>query len=173
MANRTFLISLFTVALTVFCATADETSSPLMVSHKAPTGAIPRQSQFQFMHYYRTEITNTSDRPLRIVWFEGYEQVDGVWYPGNVLGRALRGGDFANWYTEGHPTPNGVIPPGKTGVCDVNYHGNNSPGKMTVKWAYIAVDDEGNDFYAEGIVDPSVIRHVKYGPSNQALQPTQ
>jgi len=113
------------------------------------------------MHYYRTEVRNTSERPLKIVWFEGYMYADGVWYPGNVLGRVLREDEFSAWYTEGDRILAGVIPPGATAVCDVNWHASNTPGPVASKWAFIAVDTSGNDYYVEAVVDPSVIKVVE------------
>jgi hypothetical protein len=98
------------------------------------------------------------------VWFEGYQYVDGVWYPGNVLGRVLRGDEFSAWYTEGDRILGGVIPPKGTAACDVNWHGSDTPGPLTVKWAFIAVDSSGNDYYAEATVDPSVVKMIEAKP---------
>jgi len=117
------------------------------------------------MAYYRTEVRNVSTQPLKIVWFEGYSEHDGAWYPGNVLGRTLRGEEFSAWYTEGDTIVDGVIPPGKTAVCDVNWHGSDSPEPLRVKWAFIAIDPSGNDYYVEAIVEPSVVERVDHEAS--------
>jgi hypothetical protein len=124
-------------------------TAALTVLHKAPTGRPLDRPPFRYMHYYRTEVRNVSDRPLKIVWFEGYREVNGTWYPGNVLGRVLREEEFSSWYTEGDKITHGIIPPGRTAVCDVNWYGSDSPGPIRSKWAFIAVDAAGNDYYAE------------------------
>jgi len=87
----------------------------------------------------RSDLFHEDSLP-RPVWFEAYRESGGTWYPGNVLGRALRGEDFSAWYTEGDATVHGVIPPGSTAVCDVNWYGSNSPEIVRSKWAFIAVD---------------------------------
>jgi hypothetical protein len=110
------------------------------VVHRKPTGKPFARPPFRYMYYYRTEVRNLSNRPLKIVWFEGYGEDDGHWYPGNILGRVLREREFSEWYTEGDAVVDGVIPPGKTAACDVNWHGSASPEPLRAKWAYIAVD---------------------------------
>ena len=134
----------------------------LTVVHKAPTGRPLDRPRFRCMSYYRTEVRNVSDRPLKIVWFEGYREVDGTWVPGNVLGRALREEEFSSWYTEGDRISHGIIPPGQTAVCDANWHGSDSPAPIRSKWAFIAVDPAGNDYYAEAVVDPSIVQRIDH-----------
>jgi len=153
-------------------------TAALTVLHKAPTGRPLDRPPFRYMHYYRTEVRNVSDRPLKIIWFEGYREVDGTWSPGNVLGRVLREEEFSSWYTEGDKITHGIIPPGQTAVCDVNWYGSDSPGPIRSKWALIAVDAAGNDYYAEAVVDPSIVQHIDHEgsaanrPSNPRLQRT-
>ena len=85
-------------------------TAALTVVHKAPTGRPLDRPPFRYMRYYRTEVRNVSDRPLKIVWFEGYREVDGTWKPGNALGRVLREEEFSSWYTENHSaTANGGL----------------------------------------------------------------
>jgi hypothetical protein len=139
------------------------TTTPLTVVHLPPTGRPLAKPPVRYMSYYRTEVRNLSERPLRIVWFEGYREFQGRWFGSNVLGRTMRGEDFSAWYTEGDAVEHGVIPPGKTAVCDVNWHGSNSPEPMNAKWAFIAVDGEGNDYFAESVVDPSIVNRVDHG----------
>jgi hypothetical protein len=142
---------LFTACLFLFsyAYAVEGTDSPFSVKHLKPTGNPISNPPFKFMHYYRTEVRNNLKRPIKIVWFEGYRKHAGKWYPGNVLGRALRGKEFSSWYTEGATTTNGVIKPGEIAVCDVNWHGTDHPEPALTKWAYIAVDDEGNDYFVE------------------------
>lgn len=156
-----YLIVTLLIALVIsFSSSAEETSAPISVIHKSPTGEPLSEPPFRYMSYYRTEVKNNSNQPLKIVWFEGYEQFQGTWYPGNVLGRTLRGDEFSEWYTEGDKTDGGIILPGETAICDVNWHGNDSTGGQNIKWAFIAVDRSGNDYYIEATVDPSIIKLV-------------
>ena len=144
------------------------------VVHRKPTGKPFARAPFRYMYYYRTEVRNLSNRPLKIVWFEGYGEDEGRWYPGNVLGRVLRGKEFSEWYTERDAVTDGVIPPGKTAACDVNWHGSASPEPLRAKWAYIAVDQWGNDYFVEAVVDPEVVERVDHGESagDSDSQPT-
>jgi hypothetical protein len=140
----------------------DAREMPLTVAHKPPSGLPLDRPPFRYMRYYRTEIRNVSNRSLKIVWFDAYRERDGIWYPGNVLGRALRRPEFSAWYTEGDRIDDGVIPSGKTTICDVNWHGSDSPEPMRTKWAFIAVDASGNDYYVEAEVEPSVLKLVDH-----------
>lgn len=155
------LIIAFTLLFWTHIALSQEHPAPLIVTHKLPTGKMFAHSPFRYMHYYRTEVKNVSNGPLKIVWFEAYAERGGTWHASNALGRVLRGAEFSAWYTEGAPTANGVIPPGATAACDVNWHGSNSPEPMKMKWAFIAVDTSGNDYYVEAVVDHSIIKTVE------------
>ena len=84
-----------------------------------------------------------------------------------MLGRALREEEFSAWYTEGAAIVHGVIPPGKTAVCDVNWYGSNSPEAVRSKWAFIAVDASGNDYYVEAVLAPSVVKLVDHNVSSR------
>jgi hypothetical protein len=125
----------------------EESEMPLIVMHKQTTGAPFDDPPYPYMQCYRTEVHNRSDKPLKIVWFEGYSCHEDIWCPGNVLGKALRGEEFTAWYTEVDTILAGVIPPGKIAVCNVNWHGNTLPGFMRVKWSFIAIDQNGNDYF--------------------------
>jgi hypothetical protein len=157
---RAAAVAILALLLCANALPAQEAAIPFMIVHRSPTGKPLARPPFRYMHYYRTEVKNVSDRPLRVVWFEAFHEMKGTWYGGNVLGRVLRGEEFSAWYTEGDRIDHGVIPPGKTAVCDVNWHGQDSPGPMKVKWAFIVVDPSGHDYYAEAVVDPSVIKVV-------------
>ena len=149
-------------AATVRFRTPGDRVAPFTVVHRPPMGQPLPHPPFRYMHYYRTEVKNVSDHPVKIVWFEAYRENGGTWYPGNVLGRALRADEFSAWYTEGDPIAHGVIPAGRTAACDVNWYGSNSPGTFRSKWAYIAVDTSGNDYYVEAEVEPSVVKVVDH-----------
>lgn len=131
-------------------------STPFAVAHKAPTGEPLARPPFPHMSYYRTEVKNLSNRPLRIVWYKGLNEVIGSW---TNPGSGWDGDRFLKAYTEGDPVINGAILPGKTAACDVNWHGSHSTNPVRFKWAYIAVDPAGDTYYADAIVDASVIRN--------------
>ena len=59
----------------------------------------------------------------------------------------------ASWYTEGDPCPNGIIQPGQTAVRDPSRQGSNDPTGGKSKWAYIAIDPGGLEYYAESVVE--------------------
>lgn len=142
---------------------------PLRVVYKPPTGKPLADPPYPVMFYYRVELHNISNRPLRVVWFEGYLKIDGRWQGANVLGKTLRGREFSAWYTEGDVARGGVIPPGGAAACDPNWHGFDDPSmEVPMKWAFIAVDGAGNDYYVEGEVDPKVAMR-KVAPA--ALEP--
>ncbi len=111
-----------------------------------------KEDPFPYMWYYRTEVRNFSAVPLRIVWFEGYSQINGTWVANNVKKRLLTGKDFVEWYSDGSPCPGGVIQPGTAAVCDPSWHGSDKPQSGPMKWAYKAVDPSGREYYAEAIV---------------------
>ncbi|MFC1582359.1 hypothetical protein ACFL4W_02350 [Planctomycetota bacterium] len=108
------------------------------------------KNPFPFTWYYRTEVHNRTDRPVRVEWFEAYSLVRGRWVPNNVKGRQLTHGDFMGWYAdEDGLNEDGTIPPGGYAVCGVNWHGRRRPWSCRLKWVYRAVDDQGNEFEAE------------------------
>jgi len=140
----------------------------LEVVHLAPTGRPRPARPFQYMWCYRTEVRNKSGRPMRIVWFEGYTEYEGRWYANNILGRTMRGPDFSQWYTEGDRIEDGVIPAGGVAVCDVNWHGSEKPESLRTKWAFIAVDDQGNDYFVEALVPSGILKLVVTDTVQQA-----
>lgn len=143
---------------------------PVIVRHLTPTGEVLKEGYFPNMWFYRTEIKNNTKFPLKVVWFESYIEHNGHWYAANILGHTMREKDFSAWYTEGSKIINGVIQPGDTAACDVNWHGSQSKEYINTKWSYILVDDKGNDYFVEKIVDPNVVKYVHYG-SNKHIQP--
>ncbi len=87
-----------------------------------------------FMWYYRTEVRNTTDSPLRVVWFEAYSRDFGKWEPGNITGRTLTHEDFCEWYSDENGLwEDGTIPPGGAAICDINWHGGRVPWSPRIK----------------------------------------
>lgn len=165
LARHTALTLLFGAAI-LGCKEGDNKSSPLRlespisVVHLPPKGSPLKESPYPHMWYYRTEVRNDSDRELRVIWFEGYLEIDGVWYPGNALGKVLRSKEFSLWHTEGDPIVDGTLSPGDIAVCDVNWHGSQTDSAPRTKWAYIAVDEFGFDYFVESEVPSNVLKHV-------------
>jgi hypothetical protein len=146
--------------------------SPLSVTHLTPITAPLDDPPYPHMWYYRTELRNDSNRDLRVIWFEAYFELDGVWYPSNALGRVLRSKEFSLWYAEGDPIIDGVISPSTTAVCDVNWHGNQTDTPLRTKWAYIAVDEFGFDYYVESEVSFDILKHVYQSTTSAEDLPT-
>lgn len=107
---------------------------------------------YPYTWYYKTEVKNNSDRDLKIVWFEGYLEHNGHWYGSNVLNRVLGNDVFLRWYGDDR-TNDAWLKPGESRSCDPNWHGSGDPKGCKVKWAYIAVDRHGNDYFAESTIE--------------------
>ena len=135
---------------------AEPSVLPLEVRHAPnPCGAAAgphRPTSYPFRWCYRTEVRNNTDRPLRVVQFQAFRYERGRWAPGNTKGRVLTHDDFRQWYGDGRPGWDGVIPPHEAAVCDPNWSGALAPWAGRMKWAYRAVDDQGREYEAEGIV---------------------
>lgn len=116
---------------------------------------------YAYMWYYRTEVRNTLEIPLRIVWFEAFFWVGWWWMPKNIMRRALTGKDFSAWYSDGSPIVDGVIPPGIAAVNGCNWHGSNALPISACKWAYRAEDPSGIEYYAEVVLKQSLIINVQ------------
>jgi hypothetical protein len=109
---------------------------------------------YRYMWYYRTEVRNTLEVPLRVIWFEGFTRRGWLWVPSNIMRRTLTGTDFTAWYSDGPDAiMNGLIPPYTAAICSCNWHGSNYGPPGPVKWAYIAVDPSGVKYYARVILE--------------------
>lgn len=106
---------------------------------------------------YRTEVENDHDRPIRVIWFDFSYREDchgnETWFATNVRNRALRTKDFVDWYGDGdEKLEGGWIQPGQVAACDPNYSLAFGDEISPVRWSFIAVDAEGNDYFAEALV---------------------
>ena len=110
------------------------------------------QRQFPYVRFYRTDLVNNTDRPVRVVWFDGFVRWEGRWLASNVRGRVLRTKDFLDWYGGDDMNADGWIRSGGTASCHVNWHWSETPDDLPMKWAYVAVDAQGNDYFAEAVV---------------------
>jgi len=114
--------------------------------HRAQTTEIP---PFPYVWYYRTEVSNATDRPIRITKFEGCFYQDAKWIPANITHRILTADDFSRWYTQGDLVTNGWIQPHTRAACDPNWHGVTSPVSPRCKWTYDGIDPGGRVYHAE------------------------
>ena len=114
--------------------------------HSSPAS---HEKPYHYMWYYRTEVKNMLPFPLQITWFATFSLIGDEW----VLQEELDGEDFVNWYVEGDPCPNGIIQPGQTAIRDPSVQGATDPRGGISKWAYLAKDPSGQEYYAESVVE--------------------
>ena len=115
-----------------------------------------RVKSYPYVYYYRTEVRNNSNAPLRVVSFSCFRRVNGKWIEmPNIMKRPLVVKDFVAWYNDGDPVPDGWIAPGKTAACDPNWSGYLRPPQVVqqLKWAFMAVDKHGNRYTCEAKID--------------------
>jgi hypothetical protein len=137
-----------------------EFPGPLEVRHTPLLRkAVPREfidrlrlGHYPYVRLYRTEVRNNADRPMRIVWFDGLLWFNGQWTASNVGNRVLRTSDFIDWYSSEEMTPDGWLHPGGTASDPVNWHCTETPEEVPSKWAYLAVDAQGRDYFVEAMV---------------------
>ena len=125
------------------------THTPLKIS-QVPKELV-EELEYPYVRFYRTEVVNTADVPVRIIWFDAYLARNGSWSSGNVRNKILGNSDFLDWHTH-DDIKNGWLRPGGKATCFVNWHWTETPEDLPVKWAYIAVDARGNDYFAEAAV---------------------
>ncbi|NIT14441.1 MAG: hypothetical protein GTN99_09440 [Candidatus Dadabacteria bacterium] len=116
------------------------------------------KNPFTYMWYYKTEVVNNTSKALQIIWFDHFYFHENRWYPDNIKQRPLTGYDFSMWYGDLETIIDGLIPPGKTATCDLNWHGFSKPHTVPRKWAYRAIDPEGCEHYAEAVIEGAPIK---------------
>lgn len=129
----------------------------LVAKHTAiPLDQVPKELldslDYPYVRFYRTDVTNKTDRPIRIVWFDGYFEYEGFWRASNIRNKVLRTADFLDWYRSEDVNEEGWLKPGGVASCLVNWHWTDTPEKLGTKWAYVGVDASGNDYFAEAVV---------------------
>jgi hypothetical protein len=157
-----FVLLLVLALGTVSCATGSvgPVKDPLRVTHDPNPTPIFQSNRFQappypYMWFYRTTIENRSDRFLKIIWFESYFEKNGKWRSNNILGAVMGKEVFSMWYEDlgtGDMDPQGWIRPGGRVYCRENWHWSDRKKPPVFKWAYLAVDRFGNDYYVEAII---------------------
>jgi len=99
--------------------------------------------------------------PLQVIWFEGFERMDGRWVSNNIMRRTLTAKDFSDWYSDNTLIVNGVIPPKSVAVNACNWHGSNHPILAATKWAYKALDPSGREYYTEIVLEQQMFLDVQ------------
>jgi hypothetical protein len=113
--------------------------------------------------YYQSEVLNDAAVPIRVIWFEFYYSHDGQWYGINKKNKVLQHDDFRAWYSDGEvPTQDAWIQPGHAWVCDPNWHLDFGHGFYQAKWAYLAVDGQGESYCAEALVPENVAERYEF-----------
>ena len=127
----------------------------MKVEHKKSQADPSLASRPGSKYFYRTEITNTNDVPIRIIWFECFIMLDGEhWHGVNITNKVLREDMFVAWYSDGESKPKGGwLQPGATAVCDPNWHHSEQEKFPKTKWAFIAVDGTGKNYFSEALVE--------------------
>ena len=135
----------------------------MKVEHKKSQAGPSLASEPGDKYYYRTEVTNTHNVPIRVVWFEAYLMLDGqCWHGVNITNKVLREAMFEKWYSDGEIKPNGGwLQPGETVVCDPNWHFACADEFQKVKWGFMAVDSKGNSYFFEALVEPDYVEFHK------------
>lgn len=126
------------------------THTPLNISD-VPKELIEKL-HFPYVRFYRTEVSNKTNVPIRIVWFDWYFAQNGNWTASNVRNKVLKNSDFLDWHTRDDISKDGWLRPGGKATCLVNWHWTESPEDIQSKWAYLGIDANGNDYFAEAVV---------------------
>ena len=131
----------------------------MIVRHVPCQDDASKSSAAQKSWVYRTEVENDHDRPIRVIWFQFFYRDDchedgkGTWFGTNIRNKPLRNADFVEWYGDDDAElKDGWLALGQVAVCDPNYSWAFGEEISPVKWSFIAVDAEGNDYFAESIV---------------------
>jgi hypothetical protein len=115
---------------------------------------------------YRTEVTNTTSRRMRVVWFEFYYRDEDQWFGVNSRNRPLGNADFVEWYgDDGNILENGWLNPGTSAACDPNWHLAFGEKPYPAKWSFLVVDDSGRESLAEAEVPEEVMMRLCPGGS--------
>ena len=135
----------------------NQTGPPLIVVHEPLTlRDVPQelidQLNYPYIRFYRTDIINNTDRSLKIIWFDSFFEFNGFWSSSNIKNRVLRNDDFLDWYSRDDMDPEGWLRPGGVASCMVNWHWSETPEDINIKWAFIGIDDQGNDYFGEAMV---------------------
>jgi len=135
----------------------------MKVEHKQSQASPSSASRPGNKYYYRTEVTNTNEVPIRIIWFEFFIMPDDKhWHGVNITNKVLREESFVAWYSNGESKPkDGWLQPGETAVCDPNWHFSEEDEFQKTKWAFMAVDSMGKTYFSEALVERINVQFYK------------
>ena len=137
----------------------------MQVRHLASIGNPAAGTMTREVWIYRTEVTNTTNRRMRVIWFEFYYRNEDQWFGVNIRNRPLGNSDFVEWYSDdgNRLVENGWLDPGASGVCDPNWHLAFGEKPYPAKWSFLAVDDSGQEALAEAEVPEEVM--MRFSPA--------
>ena len=105
-----------------------------------------------FIWFYRTEVTNVSDRSIKILWLWTLVKKNGEWIP--TVPYPSDNKYFVARYS-GNPDAfddQGYIMPGKTAVLDPNWYKSNVPSGITLKVSFVGMDRKRNEYLVESYI---------------------
>lgn len=137
----------------------------MKVKHVKPQRDLSLASKPGDKYCYRTVVENTNNVRIKVIWFDYYCRYDGMWSAINITGGVMREEQFLKWYfgEDDSVFQEGWLLPGKKAICDPNWNYGCSESFGESKWAFIAVDEKGNTYFDEAIVD---IESVVFSPEN-------
>jgi thiol-disulfide isomerase/thioredoxin len=112
-----------------------------------------RKKRYPHMWYFRIEVKNNLNVPLRVTHYGFYFYENEKWVLRTIAKRILTSTDFTNRFTAGDPVIDGWIQPGKVAVNTRNWVGNQNPVAPRSKWKFTAEDPEGNVYHAEAEIE--------------------
>jgi hypothetical protein len=128
-------------------------------------GQVSKDYGGEFLTAYSTVIKNTTERRVRVVWFQSYEMSETGWRGGNISGRTLGPLDFVKWFGGDMSEGSGWIDAGGEARCDFNWKIEKSGTGNELIWLYVAVDDNGNICCGRGDLasgDPILIDRIRW-----------
>jgi len=149
---------------TIMSGSLQVTHTPL--SLKDVPKELIEKLNYPYVRFYRTDVKNNTDRPIKIIWFDGYFSYEGRWYASNVRNKVLQTKDFLDWYSKDDILSDGWLRPGGTASCYVNWHWTETEQDINTKWAYIGIDSQSHDFFAEAVVPEIKPERIK-APTNR------
>ena len=133
----------------------------MRVKHTKPQNDVGLASVKGDKFCYRTEVTNSNDVPIKIVWFDFYYMHDGHWNATNITNGVMREENFLKWYADAEDKDenfsDGWLLPGKTATCDPNWNFGCDEQFYRAKWAFIAVDATGETYFDEAEVSKDCV----------------
>jgi len=112
-----------------------------------------RKKRYSHMWYYRTEVQNNLNVPLRITNYGFYFYENGKWVLRNIPSGTRTSADFTKRFTASDRVVDGWINPGKVAACSRTWVGLRYPVAPRSKWKFTAEDSEGNVYQTEAEIE--------------------